>query len=65
MGEKGLPNGTGTLTCQSGDIYQGGFVEGVRCGRGEYMTTHGLVYIGDWSSNSPSGSGHLVDRSAG
>lgn len=47
----------GVYTYANGDTYDGGFVNGVRSGRGTLTTASHEKYIGQWKNDQMNGSG--------
>ena len=58
----GLPHGTGTALYESGDRYEGGFVDGKMQGRGIYAWTSGARYEGEWLADEMHGQGNYRFR---
>lgn len=50
-------NGQGIRVYESGDKYEGEFINGAREGRGTYIWKNGNKYIGEWESNDLNGHG--------
>ena len=58
--ENNLPHGTIKETVQEGgDVYEGQFFEGKRCGQGVLKLQSGKIYTGNFVDNLPSGQGKL------
>ncbi len=54
---QGHPDGTGTATYPSGEVYQGEWEKGVRQGIGSLIAPDGSKYEGQWKNNVKSGNG--------
>lgn len=45
---------------QSGDVYEGPLVHGLRCGHGRYTWACGAVYLGEYVDNVRQGRGKMA-----
>ena len=52
---------SGIVTYGDGSTYEGEFVTGLICGRGEFKNADGRQYIGEWAENMREGRGEEID----
>ena len=57
---RGLPEGRGIFTLDSGDVYSGNFRQGAMHGHGRYLWRNGDEYEGQWVHDLMEGHGVLV-----
>ena len=55
-----MPNGHVKETTETGDCYEGNFVQGKRSGEGKLILSSGRIYEGQFVENSPNGQGKLT-----
>lgn len=53
------PHGFGRATYNNGDVYEGQFIKGERCGTGSYWFNKIYKYTGEWKHNCFWGEGKL------
>jgi hypothetical protein len=49
--KNGIPHGFGILADSAGSIYEGGFIEGEKSGRGRLTYSNGDQYVGEFVRN--------------
>ncbi len=47
----------GVQTFDNGDVYEGGFKDGLKHGKGKLVTRNNRSYVGDWERDKPHGFG--------
>ena len=55
----GQPEGRGTQTFATGDVYEGEWRAGKKEGRGTYTHSNGMVYEGEWMADKQEGRGTM------
>jgi len=55
-------HGKGTYKFATGDVYEGGFVDGMFSGYGAYRFPDGSLYEGEWKDNLMHGAGYYLDK---
>jgi serine/threonine protein kinase len=55
----GIVSGTGRITYDNGDRFEGNLVKGSKEGKGSIVWANGQRYTGDWAGNAPNGRGTL------
>lgn len=58
--QDGKRTGTGTLRKANGNVYTGGFLNGLYHGKGKFMWTSGDFYEGDYANGKRTGNGKYV-----
>ena len=57
-----VPHGQGSRAWPSGETYDGEYREGLRDGRGRYVSANGTTYDGQWRKGHPALDGVLVEK---
>lgn len=55
-------NGQGKLVYDNGDVYEGGFVNGVFSGKGTFTSHSGWTYEGEFKNGQAHGQGKLIAK---
>lgn len=55
-----LIDGQGILTYPNGDVYTGGWVDGLKHGEGSLTCNLGSSYVGSWANDQPQGLGEMT-----
>jgi uncharacterized protein (TIGR02145 family) len=55
----GKPNGKGKFTFNSGETYEGDFVDNAFNGIGKYIQPNGTTYVGEWKNGKQNGKGKV------
>ena len=55
-----IPHGQGRVEHTNGDVYEGEWKNGKRCGKGKYIYAQGDLYEGEWQDNQRHGRGKMV-----